>query len=195
MGQRQSSLLTCGRKLHDIGRVVVESVWEAGGNDDDAERIFGEHLKRQIGQLVMGKLKFAMSPSEIHAADLIPTENGNPWEVVEDVETSAFDVAKLRPRSFLKDRELSIGGDEMRRRAVEFKGNLGLADGKRIVAEQRNFSSEFDGFYIPLPGTVLRDPHGDLYVADLHRLGDRWYIDFDRLGPDWNDDGRFACSK
>ncbi|MBI4992601.1 MAG: hypothetical protein HZC26_00470 [Candidatus Magasanikbacteria bacterium] len=100
--------------------MVVESVWEAGGNDDDAERVFGEFLRRQIGQLVMGKLKFAIKPSEIHAADIIPVENGKPWEVVEDVEPSAFDVAKLRPCSFLKDGELPIGGDEMRKRAVKY---------------------------------------------------------------------------
>ncbi len=52
----KSNLLTYGRKLNDIGRVFVEAVYAAGGSDEDAERIFGKALQRQIGQLVMGKL-------------------------------------------------------------------------------------------------------------------------------------------
>lgn len=56
---KKSNLLTYGRRLNDIGRVVVEAVYAAGGSDEDAERIFGEVLQGQIGQLVMGKLLLA----------------------------------------------------------------------------------------------------------------------------------------
>lgn len=56
---KKSNLLTYGRKLNDIGRVVVEAVYAVGGNDEDAERVFGDILQRQIGRLVMGKLPLA----------------------------------------------------------------------------------------------------------------------------------------
>lgn len=192
MGQRKSAILTEGRRLHDLGRVVAEATLDAGGTDNDIVRVIGmEGLQRQIGLLVMGKLLLARRPSERLAADLIPAD----WEVVEDVEPSVTDVAKLRPVPILKDGESCIGGDEMRKRAVVSKGNLGLADGKLIIAEQANLSADFNGFLIPLPGTVLRDPHGRLYVAYLYQDGGRWYVNFDRLGDDWDAYGRFARSE
>ncbi|HLC70036.1 MAG TPA: hypothetical protein VJH75_03245, partial [Patescibacteria group bacterium] len=83
----------------------------------------------------------------------------------------------------------------MRRRAVGVGGNLGLADGKRILAEQEKLSVEFQGSYIPLPGNVLRGPHGDLYVAYLRFVGGRWILSFNWLDNDWGGDGLFACSE
>ena len=122
-------------------------------------------------------------------ADLIPEG----WEVMEDVAPSTFDVGKLTLRSFLKQGESPIGGDEMRKRAVELKGNLGLTDGKRMLAEQDKIPVEFREFYIPLPGTVLRDSGGDLFVPYLYFHGVRWVLDFGWIGLDWYGLDRFAC--
>jgi hypothetical protein len=83
----------------------------------------------------------------------------------------------------------------MRKRAVEFKGNLGLSDGKRMLAEQDKIPVEFRDFYILLPGTVLRDSDGDLYVPFLYWGGDRWYLGFYWLDYDWHVSARFACSE
>jgi len=52
---------------------------------------------------------------------------GYGYTVVKDIAApSQFDISQLKPRSPLKDGESRISGEEMRRRAVEFKGNLGL---------------------------------------------------------------------
>lgn len=139
-------------------------------------------------------------PSQIHAPELIPEYTDGQgqkrkWKVIEDVAPSAFEVSKLKPRSFLKGPKTLLSGEAMRRHAVKLKGNLGLADGKRLLAEQDKIPAEFQDFYIPLPGTVLRDPIGDLRVAYLYWHGDRWLLSFRWLGDDRDDRGRFACSE
>jgi len=137
------------------------------------------------GALIVGaKKKVACS-----FADIIPKG----WTVVEDVAPTAFADIKLKPVSFLKQGESSISGDEMRKRAVEFKGNLGLADGKRMLAEHDKIPAEFRDFYILLPGTVLRDSGDDLSVPYLDFDDGSWVLDFRWLDLlDWDDDGRFA---
>lgn len=122
-------------------------------------------------------------------SDLIPKG----WAVVEDTVPSMFDISKLKPRSFLKNGEDRISGGEMRKRAVKFKATLGLADGKRLLAEQDKIPAEFRGYYIPLPGTILRDSGGGHHVPCLCFDGDRWVLDFCWLGIDWSGCGRFAC--
>lgn len=53
-----SEIITQGRRLADLGVALVESVEAAGGNDEDARRVFkDEQLRMQLGQLVMGNLK------------------------------------------------------------------------------------------------------------------------------------------
>lgn len=135
--------------------------------------------------------QYLESKSVSDTTDLIP----NGWTVVEDIAPSQFDVNKLKPRSFLKksDKKGYINSEEMRKRVVEFKGNLGLSDAKRMLAEQDKIPTEFRDFYIPFPGTVLRDSDGDLIVPYLCWGGDRWYLGFRWLGNDWFDGDRFAC--
>ena len=116
--------------------------------------------------------------------------------VAQNVAPSQFDISKLKPCSFLKKDESIISGPEMRRRAVQFKGNLGLCDGKRMLAEQDKIPKEFRDFYILLPGTLLRDPDGYLYVPRLYFLGGRWRLLFRWLnyGYGWDDCRCLACS-
>lgn len=120
------------------------------------------------------------------------------WEVVEDVEpTPDLDISKLKPRSFFKDSDKNgyISGEEMRKRAQEFKGNLGLSDGKRMLAEQDKIPPEFRS-YIPLPGALVRDSDGKLRVPCLGWSYDhRWVLYFDFLSNDWFESDHFACNE
>jgi len=57
MAREKSDLITHGRRLNDLGLALVESVHEAGGDDENARRVFkNKALCRQLGFLVMGKL-------------------------------------------------------------------------------------------------------------------------------------------
>lgn len=114
--------------------------------------------------------------------------------VVQDVAPSQFDISKLKPRSFLKNGEKYISGEEMRKRAVEFKANRGLSDGGRMLAEQDKISVEFLDCYIPLPGTLLCDSIGHLYIPVLYCHGVLWRLGFDFFDNDW-DDECLACSE
>ncbi len=169
---RKSDVLTFGRKLHDIGRVVVEAVHDAGGNDEDAERIFGDTLHRQIGQLVMGKLKLSQHPCQIHAPELIQD-----WckEIVEDVEPTDFHVKDLDFVAFLNEGDAPVSGSVMRKSAVALKANFGLSDAKRMLAEQADFPVDMRRKCIVLTGTVIRGPVGRLYVAYIHCDGVHWF--------------------
>lgn len=179
---RKSDLLTHGRRLNDLALALVESVHEAGGDDDDARRVFGDELlKKQLGLLVMGKLKLGQFPSETHAADLIPEG----WAVVEDVEPSEFNISDLEFISFLEGDEQYVAGEEMRKRAVTLRGNLGLCDGKRLLAGQNEIPEDLRSKYIALPGTVLRNPGGSLSVPFLFWCGFRWFMGFFWLEVVW----------
>lgn len=121
-------------------------------------------------------------PSEIHVADFIPKG----WEIVEDVQPSKFQVKDLEFISFLEKGEEYVKGNVMRQRAVKLEANLGLCDGKYLLEHQDEILAKLRGKkYIVLPGTVLRDSHGDLYVPCLLWRGGRWVLDFDWVGFDF----------
>lgn len=189
MGQGKSNLLTYGRKLHDIGRVMVEAVYNAGGNDEDAERVFGDDLRRQLAQLIMGKLKLAGHPSDTLAA-----EYG--FTVLEDVEPSRFQIKDLELVPFLKpEDDGSVNGEILRARASDLKANLGLMDAKRLLDNQAEISTEFRGSVLVFTGTLLRDSGGSLPVAYLCWRGGGWHLSFDWVVFDFNDNGRLVRCK
>jgi|GEM_PF-3976655 len=178
---RKSDLLTHGRRLNDLGSALVESVYEAGGDDNDARRVFSdEWLWKQLGLLVMYKLKLEPGhfPSEIQTPELIPEG----WTVVEDVEPSEFNVSDLEFISFLEGEEQSVASKEMRQRAVTLLGNLGLCDGKRMIACQNEIPKDLHGKSILLPGTVLRKPGWGFFIPCLCYGGVCWTLDFRYLG-------------
>jgi hypothetical protein len=41
---------------------------------------------------------------------------------------------------------------------------------------------------------ILRNPNGNLYVAYLNRNDDGWYLNWNYLDNDWNDNDRLARS-
>ena len=181
------------RKLGEIARQLGQDEYPY-----DPDRLLGA-----LQAITEGRFETVggSSPSLIHALDLIPEytdEKGNTkkWEIVEDVAPSQFDISQLKPLSFLKNGEEYITSEEMCRRAVEFKANLGLADGKRMLADGgKLIPKEFRDFYIPLSGTLLRGPRGGLYVPYLYWYGGRWALFFGWLGNGWDGGDRFACSE
>ena len=41
---------------------------------------------------------------------------------------------------------------------------------------------------------LWRNPNGNRYVPYLYWNDDRWYLNFNWLDNDWNDNDRLACS-
>lgn len=175
-------------KLNEIKRQMRQQ----GGYGFDPNR-----LDLALQAIIEGRFEAVgtVFPSVALALDLIPEYNGKKCEVVEDVAPSQFDVAKLKAVSFLKGEEQIVRGKIMRKRAIELKGNLGLVDGKRLLAEQVQIPVELREYFIVLPGTLLRDHDGDLHVPCLCWDGDQWVLSFDWLDDDWDGSDRLACSE
>jgi hypothetical protein len=131
----------------------------------------------RTGEIVTRKL----FPSEIYAADCIPTG----WKVIEDAADSkpVIHNSKFKIVSFPKQ---SRTGD-----AYDVPVNWTLVDAKACLAEQEKLPpvESLDCPIISFPGTILSDPVGRVYATRL-RFGSSgstnqnwhlWYfkIDFD----------------
>ncbi len=124
-------------------------------------------------------------PSVRLAGDLIPTYRhiggeSEKFDVVEDVQPSAFKVGDLKPISFLKEGEIYARGEVMRTRAMSLRANLGLVDAKYIMDHQAELSPRLRGMNLIFTGTRLRDPLGHLFLPFLYWdwSAHRWYLDF-----------------
>lgn len=116
-----------------------------------------------------------MSPSQVFAPELIPEG----WEIVEDTYPSWFQVSDLEYVSFVKktDEYPVVDGKEMRRRAIDCKAILGLADGMVLWENQKDIRTDLEGqAVIVLAGTVARGPSGRLHVAYLGYYFGKWYV-------------------
>ncbi len=189
--QKKSEDLSVARNVLDLAVGFVTTVEEAGGTIEDARRaIFkDEILKKRIGLLVMGKLKLEGFPCQKNVPHLIPD-----WvtEVVEDVEPTIVEGAKLSFPGFLRDEETYIDGPTVRKRAVEMVANKGLSDVPALLGPDgkglKIIPAELRGeVYIVLTGTVLRDSGGGLYVPYLFWGGFEWYLFFRGLDRVWLD--------
>ena len=82
--------------------------------------------------------------------------------------------------------ETSIGGDEMRRRAVVMGANHGQRDGQVILKQAEKIPEKYRGNYIVLPRTVWvgRKSRGR-YVPFLYWDGSRWIMGLSRLSDPW----------
>ena len=173
------------RRLGEIQRQLGQN----GGYPFDPERLLIALQAISDGRFEAVGGQF---PSVVLAGDLIPDD----WTIVEDIAPSKFDVSKLKLKSFLRSEDPGwINGSELRKRAPTLKGHWSLVDGKRMLDEQDKISVEFQGFYIPLTGTLLRAPGGRLCLACLCFDGERWYLGFNRLDDNWHGRGRLACSE
>lgn len=128
-------------------------------------------------------------PSEIHAADLIPKG----YTVVEDVEPiSALKVDDLEFPTLGKGKSV-VGTTVMRERAKARNANLGLVDGKAILAQQKKIPEDVK--FIVLTGTLLRDPDRRLYIGCLDRGDGGWRLGFHWIGGGWGGFYRLARRK
>lgn len=117
-------------------------------------------------------------------------------KIIEDVVPSLFDVSKLKLARIIKENGSRLKGEEMRQRAVALNANLGFADGERMLAQQKQIPPEFQGFYILLPGAIMRDARGVPripFLVYVYIVG-VWHMDFLRLDSTFGDDDCFACA-
>jgi len=183
MARTQSDLITHGRRLNDLGVALVESIERAGGNDEDARRVFKDGLiMRRLGLLVMGKLKLIRFPSDIHAANHIYPG----WMVDEDVEPAKFNFADLEFVPFLEGDEDSIDDAVLRQRAVTLRGNMGLCDAKQILTWGTIIPSIYWNKLIVFPGTVLCDTKGRFNIPYLTKDESGCSLSFRELHHLWN---------
>jgi len=133
----------------------------------------------------------ATFPSQLLAADLIPER----WIIESDVEPTVFEVSDLEFIPFLNEGDDPINGDLMREHALTLKANLGLADGKKLLAQQDKIPVELRGKWIALTGTVLCDRDAKRHVAYLGWNDDRWYLSFCWLVHGWDSNNRLARRK
>ena len=116
----------------------------------------------------------------------------------QNLKPAKFNLADFKFRPFLFQDEVVIDSEEMRKRAILRKGNLGLADAKNLRDQLNSHPDkrkDLQGKYIVLPDTLLRYSVGVLHVAYLYWCGDSWGFYFDWLGYDWNGNDLFACSE
>lgn len=169
-------------------KAISDEVCELGGGDDDLRKVIAQAtLRRNLAQLIMGKLKLADHPSDALAA-----QHG--FTVLEDVAPSEFKVADLELVPFLKNGESFINGETLRTRAVTLKANLGLVDAKYILDHKAEIPTEFRRVLV-FTGTLLRGSDGDLRVAVLYWLDGRWCLNFNWVGNGFDDYSRLVRCK
>jgi len=195
MSKKISAIVSGAGLLAAVWTDLVKAVREKGGSDEDLHRLStpdGKATIEQIALVIMANAKTDKPkfPSEALAHDLISAG----WEIVEDVEPSQLKGKTLEMVSFLKGEDY-VNGDAMKKRAVELKANLGLADAKYLLNHQNEIPVEFRDNVLVCAGTVLRSPGGRLCVACLGWGVDRWYLGFGWLDSDWRGGGRLLRCK
>ncbi len=170
-------------------------------NNSNGYRFDPNQLERALRNLVDGDFGSAKSPTLFYYPHLISEDNLEDWEVVEDVEPNdRLNVARLKFRQCLNPSELGklfgswVYGPEMRARAINCNGNLGLSDAPHILAGQKDIPAEMRHYIIVLPGTLVRHRvEKDNYVFFLRHDGKRWILDKDLLSAKWTKRAYFAC--
>ncbi len=152
--------------IWELTEKIQQQIWQ-GNYPHDLERLLAALQAVSEGRFDEVGGQF---PSTVFAADRIPEG----CRVVEDVLWSNFDIKSVKPCVFLIHRETSIGGDEMRRRAVRDHCNLGLLDLKRMFAEQDKIPAKFRDFETLFPGTVVMDSNKVLKIPYLKFFPQHW---------------------
>ena len=114
------------------------------------------------------------------------------WTVVDDVATADFNMKKFKIKKFLKKNESYISGEELRKRAIDLKANLGFKVLEYVLEHQSQIPEEFRNYWIYFTGTLLRRPDGVLCVACLYFDGDRWVLRFAWLDDFFDSNDRLA---
>ncbi len=149
-------------QAHELAMALGRNGW----TNADVKKLSERENLTQILSVLRGDIE--LTPVKSYSRLLAPEHIPYRWLVMPgEVAPSEFDVSKLKPRDFFKAGEKFVGGQEMMNRAKWFNCKLGLVDGKRILAEQKKIPRELQGWWIPLPGTVLCSPDGKFSVGCL----------------------------
>ncbi|MFA5128472.1 MAG: hypothetical protein WC445_00740 [Patescibacteria group bacterium] len=175
--------MTTGQ-AHELAMAFGRNGW----TNADVKKMSEGNLLTQMLLVVRGQAEVKMPSSAVAA------EFG--YTVVEDVEPTLKSVGDLEFLSFLREGEFAVDGKTMRRRAVEAKANLGLADLKLVLAHRAEIPEEMRKFYLVFPGTVLRYMvNTALNVAGLRWHGGLWVVSFRWLDDEWRDRDRLVRRK
>ena len=137
-------------------------------------------LKRHLQDAIEGRFDNVSIP--IFAND--KTKDG--WKLLENTSRRISSINDLELVSFLKQKESSINGEEMVRRArIELDANYGQEDAEWLLEHQNEIPAEFRKYYIAFTGTIWRDSGVDRSVPYLFWYGRRWFLRFSRLDCDW----------
>jgi hypothetical protein len=97
----------------------------------------------------------------------------------------ALDISRFELREFLGRGESSVVGTTMLERAKAMGGLTGLDSAVWLLDNQEKIPTEWRGFFIACPGTILRGSDGNLHVPYLCWFGGRWYLDLDWIENVW----------
>ena len=115
------------------------------------------------------------------------------WKLIENISRKITSANDLELVSFLKEKESSINGEEIVRRArVELDANYGQEDAEWLLEHQDEIPAEFQQYYLVFTGTIWQGSVGGRGVPFLYWSGERWCLDFDWLGSGWSSSGRLV---
>jgi hypothetical protein len=101
---------------------------------------------------------------------------GKGWSIEEHIKNPTLDLNKIQTKTYLKDGEDYITGEE---RLQRMKQDIPLnADSFLYLWEHQDKIPKEGGDWFEFPGTILRRSRGDRYFLCLYRLGGgqwRWY--------------------
>lgn len=132
-----------------------------------------------------------LHPSEIYAADLIPSD----FTVEEDVAPTLKSVDNIEIISVLNEGESAVNCREMCRRAKAKNANLGFVDLKVLWERRNGLSAEVRQFRTLFPGTVMLSQIGRPGIIGLGWFDGQWYLDFIGLDDDLGANDRLARLK
>jgi hypothetical protein len=189
MSRKKSEFLSAAGKMIEVWQALINAVLDKGGTDKDVRRVFTDKkLADDLANRILTKrIEF---PSSKYVARFWPGR-----EVVEDVVPSPnLNIGDFEFIPFLRENENWVSGEEMRKRAVEIKANLGFVDAVHLLRCEEKIPEELRRKFLVFPGTVLRDPDGDLCVVHLNWDRIHWCLNCSILGPGvtWHDDARLA---
>jgi hypothetical protein len=105
------------------------------------------------------------------------------WTLEADTpEAELFEPNQLELVSFLRERESWVSGEELMRRAVELKANLGQRQAEYLLKHQEQIPKEWRQYYIVFTGTTWRGRRGCRGVPCLYCFAGRWRLRFHWLG-------------
>ena len=137
-------------------------------------------LKRHLQDAIEGKFDGVSTPVFVNDK----TKNG--WTLLENTPRRITSVSGLEFISFLKQKENSINGEEMIRRArVELDANYGQEDAEWLLKHQDKIPAEFRKYNIVFTGTIWQLGVGRCLVSYLGWGGEGWSLHFYWLGSAW----------